>query len=326
MFPQVRMRRLRRSPQIRKLVGETRLNVEDFVYPLFVEEGLENPIPIGAMPGQYRLPLKNLVMEAKSAVALGIPAVLLFGIPICKDDKGSSAFAVDGIVQQAVRSLKGEFGNDLAVITDVCLCEYTSHGHCGVVDEKGGVINDQTLDMLGKVAVSHAEAGADIVAPSSMMDGQVQAIRNSLDQAGYLDTAILSYSIKHASCLYGPFREAAGSAPAFGDRKSYQMDYAARKQALREAKLDAEEGADMIMVKPAITCLDLISNVREALDLPLAAYQVSGEYAMIKSAVEKGWLNEKAAVLETLTSIKRAGADIIITYFAKEAARWLNEK
>lgn len=326
MYPQVRMRRLRTTPQIRRLLNETRLSVEDFVYPIFVEEGLKDPTPIVAMPGQNRLPLKSLVAEAKSAVALGIPAVLLFGIPHSKDEEGSCASAADGIVQQAVKTLKNEFGNELAVITDVCLCEYTSHGHCGVVNQKGTVVNDSTLSILKKVAVSHAEAGADMVAPSSMMDGQVQAIRNALDQAGYIDTAILSYSVKHASCMYGPFREAAGSAPAFGDRKSYQMDCAAKKQALREATLDADEGADIIMVKPALSCLDLISNIKDALTLPLAAYQVSGEYAMIKAAAEKGWLNEKAAVLETLTSIKRAGADVIITYFAKDAARWLNEK
>lgn len=326
MFPQVRMRRLRRNPQIRKLVKETRLSPEDFIYPIFVEEGLENPKAIGAMPGQFQLPLKNVVLEAKSAVSLGVPAVLLFGIPDNKDEKGSSAFDNSGIVQQAVRALKSEFGDELIVITDVCLCEYTSHGHCGIVDQKGRVMNDQTLDVLEKVAVSHAVAGADIVAPSSMMDGQVQAVRRSLDQAGFLDVAILAYSVKHASCMYGPFREAAGSAPSFGDRKSYQMDYASKKQALREASLDVKEGADIIMIKPALPCLDLISNIKNDLNLPIAAYQVSGEYAMIKAANEKGWLNEKAAVLETLTSIKRAGADIIITYYAKDAARWLTEK
>lgn len=326
MFPQVRMRRVRRTPQMRKLVRETRLSPEEFVYPLFVEEGLDDPKEIGAMPGIFQLPLKDVVQEAKSAVSLGVQAVLLFGVPSGKDEKGSSAFDSNGIVQQAVRALKTEFGDELLVITDVCLCEYTSHGHCGIVDRKGSVINDQTLDVLGKVAVSHAAAGADIVAPSAMMDGQVQAIRRALDQAGFLDTAILAYSMKHASCMYGPFREAAGSAPAFGDRKSYQMDYATKKQALREAALDVEEGSDIIMVKPALPCLDLISDLKNSFTLPLAAYQVSGEYAMIKAASEKGWLNEKAAVLETLTGIKRAGADIIITYYAKDAARWLAEK
>lgn len=326
MFPQVRLRRLRRSPTMRKLMRETRLSQEDFVYPIFVDEGINSPKPISAMPGQFQLPLSNITSEANSAVLLGISAVLLFGIPRSKDKIGSSAFQSNGIVQQAVRELKKEFGSELVVITDVCLCEYTSHGHCGILGEKGEVINDQTLEALGKVAVSHAEAGADIVAPSSMMDGQVQAIRRSLDQAGFPDVAVLAYSVKHASCMYGPFREAAGSAPAFGDRRSYQMDCANRNQALQEASLDAQEGADIIMVKPALPCLDLISDVKKNVHLPTAAYQVSGEYAMIKAAAEKGWLNEKAAVLETLTSIKRAGADIIITYYAKDAARWLTEK
>jgi porphobilinogen synthase len=326
MFPQVRMRRLRRSQQMRKLMKETRLSPEDFVYPIFVEEGIRSPKPINAMPNQFQIPLNNVVAEANLVVSLGIPAVLLFGIPRSKDEEGSSAFQSNGIVQQAVKELKKEFGNELVVITDVCLCEYTSHGHCGIVGEKGEVLNDQTLEVLGKIAVSHAEAGADIVAPSSMMDGQVQVIRRSLDQSGFPDVAILTYSAKHASCMYGPFREAAGSAPAFGDRRGYQMDYADRRQALQEAKLDVEEGADIIMVKPALSCLDLISDVKRDLLLPIAAYQVSGEYAMIKAAAEKGWLNEKAAVLETLTSIKRAGADIIITYYAKDAARWLTEK
>jgi porphobilinogen synthase len=326
MFPQVRMRRLRRSQQMRKLMKETRLSPEDFVYPLFVEEGIQSPKPINAMPGQFQIPLNSVVAEANLVVSLGIPAVLLFGIPRSKDEEGSSAFQSNGIVQQAVKELKKELGNELVVITDVCLCEYTSHGHCGIVGEKGEVLNDQTLEVLGKIAVSHAEAGADIVAPSSMMDGQVQVIRRSLDQSGFPDVAILTYSAKHASCMYGPFREAAGSAPAFGDRRGYQMDYADRRQALQEAKLDVEEGADIIMVKPALSCLDLISDVKRDLLLPIAAYQVSGEYAMIKAAAEKGWLNEKAAVLETLTSIKRAGADIIITYYAKDAARWLTEK
>lgn len=325
MFPQVRMRRLRRNPQIRKLVREVTLTPKDFIYPVFVEEGIESPKAIESMPSQFRLPIKDVVREGEDIASLGIPAVILFGIPKNKDEKGSSAYDGNGIVQQAVKALKSELENELIIITDVCLCQYTSHGHCGVVD-KGEILNDPTLEILEKIAVSHAEAGADIVAPSGMIDGQVQAIRKALDRAGFQNVAILAYSAKHASSLYGPFREAAHSAPLFGDRKSYQMDYATQTQAVREAELDVKDGADMVMVKPALPYLDVIYCVKKRFGLPTAAYQVSGEYSMIKAAAERGWLDEKATVIEVLTAIKRAGADMIITYFAKDAARWLTKK
>lgn len=319
------MRRLRRTPKLRDLVRETTLTPNDLIYPMFVKEGAESPEPIPSMPGQFRLPLSEAVKEAEEVASLGVPAVIVFGIPARKDEVGSPAYDPNGIVQRSVRSIKKRLGGELVVITDVCLCQYTSHGHCGVV--KGSeVLNDQTLGILQKVAVSHAEAGADVVAPSGMIDGQVRAIRKGLDRAGFANVAIMAYSAKHASNFYGPFRDAARSAPSFGDRKSYQMDYANPNEALREVGLDVKEGADIVMVKPALAYLDVIYRVKIKYGLPTAAYNVSGEYAMIKAAAEKGWIDEKAAALEVLTAIKRAGADMILTYFAKDAARWLTGK
>jgi len=322
LFPQVRMRRLRRTPRIRELVRQTILTPKNLVYPIFVREGLARPEPIQAMPGRSRIPLQGVLGEGREVSSLGIPAVILFGIPLKKDEKGSSAYHKNGVVQRAVRSLKEGLGDELVVITDICLCQYTSHGHCGIVSGDR-ILNDPTLEVLEKVAVSHAEAGADMVAPSGMTDGQVGAIRRALDSAGYEDVAILAYAAKHASCFYGPFRDAAHSTPRFGDRRSYQMDYANLDEALRETELDIKEGADIVMVKPALAYLDLIYRVKTRFGLPTAAYSVSGEYSMIKAAAEKGWVDEKSAVLEALTAIKRAGADIIITYYAKEASRWL---
>lgn len=324
-FPVARPRRLRQSAPLRRLVAETRLDAGSFVYPLFVRAGRKLRQPIGAMPGVCQLSPDELVKEASVAHALGIPAVLLFGIPDRKDERASGAYAAKGIVQQAVRLLKRELPN-LLVITDVCLCEYMSHGHCGLVDtrkETGVVANDPTLKLLARTAVSHAEAGADIIAPSDMMDGRISAIRQALDAAGFPDAPILSYAAKHASAFYGPFREAAESAPKFGDRRSYQMDPANAAEALREVALDIQEGADMVMVKPALTCLDLIHRVKTEFGLPTAAYAVSGEYSMIKAAAANGWLDEKKATLEALLAIRRAGADFIITYAACDAARWL---
>ena len=323
-FPFLRMRRLRRTKKIRDIIREVTLTRNDLIYPMFVQEGIKNRIPISAMPGQFRLSEEEAVTEAKEVALLGIPAIILFGIPLRKDEEGSSAYDENGIIQRVVRAIKKELRDDLIVITDVCLCQYTTHGHCGIV-RGNKILNDATLEVLQKVAVSHAEAGADIVAPSGMMDGQVKAIREALDDAGFSDTAIMAYSAKHASCFYGPFREAAYSAPAFGDRKTYQMDYGNPKEALREAELDVKEGADIIMIKPALAYLDLIYRVKAKFALPVAAYNVSGEYSMIKAAAEKGWIDEKAAVLEILTAIKRAGADMILTYFAKDVARWLDE-
>ena len=316
-----RFRRLRRSQALRDLVRETRLSPQGFVYPLFVTHGDNVRREIDSMPGQYQLSLDNLPAEAEELRSLGIPAVLLFGLPASKDDAGSEAYDDDGIVQRAVRTLK-QASPDLAVITDVCLCEYTSHGHCGVVVD-GEVDNDQTLPLLARTAVSHAQAGADIVAPSDMMDGRVAAIRVALDEAGFAATPIMSYAAKQASAFYGPFRVAAGSAPQFGDRRGYQMDPANAREAMREIEADIEEGADIVVVKPALPNLDLIARARDRFDLPLAAYNVSGEYAMVKAAAAAGYLDERLATLEVLTAIRRAGADIIITYHAKEAARWL---
>ena len=316
-----RFRRLRRSQALRDLVRETRLSPQGFVYPLFVTHGDNVRREIDSMPGQYQLSLDNLDAEAEELRSLGIPAVLLFGLPASKDDAGSEAYDPDGIVQRAVRTLK-QAAPDLAVITDVCLCEYTSHGHCGVIVD-GEVDNDQTLPLLARTAVSHAQAGADIVAPSDMMDGRVAAIRVALDEAGFAATPIMSYAAKQASAFYGPFRVAAGSAPEFGDRRGYQMDPANAREAMREIEADIEEGADIVIVKPALPNLDLIARARERFDLPLAAYNVSGEYAMVKAAAAAGYLDERLATLELLTAIRRAGADIIITYHAKEAARWL---
>ncbi|MSW95245.1 MAG: porphobilinogen synthase [Actinobacteria bacterium] len=321
-FPVTRPRRLRRSAALRALVSETRLAPGDLVLPLFVEEGIDAPVPVASMPGVSRLPLAALEAEAQELTELGIPAVLLFGIPAEKDASGSGAWADGGVVQEATRRLKAA-QPDLLVITDVCLCEYTAHGHCGVLDEHGEVRNDATLELLARTAVSHARAGADIIAPSDMMDGRVAAIRTALDADGSTEIPILSYSAKYASAFYGPFRDAADSAPARGDRRGYQMDPANAREVVRETLLDVAEGADMVMVKPALAYLDVLRRVREATDLPLAAYNVSGEYAMVKAAAQAGWLDERAAVLETLTAIRRAGADIVISYHAKDAAQWL---
>jgi porphobilinogen synthase len=319
-----RHRRLRRTPGLRSLLAETRLDPADFVYPLFVThgQGIRDEIP--SMPGQYRLSLDQLGREADDLRTLGVRAVLLFGLPATKDAAGSEAYDDGGIVQDAVRTFK-QADPELTVITDVCLCEYTNHGHCGVIIG-GEVDNDASLDLLARTALSHARAGADVIAPSDMMDGRVAAIRAALDDAGYASTPIMAYSAKYASAFYGPFREAADSAPQFGDRRGYQMDPPNGREALREIEDDIAEGADIVMVKPALPYLDVLARARDAFDLPLAAYNVSGEYAMVKAAVANGWLEERRTVLELLTSIKRAGADIIITYHAKEAARWLRER
>jgi porphobilinogen synthase len=303
------------------MVRETRLSIDDFVYPLFVAHGRGVREPISSMPGQARLSVDELVKECKDAAGMGIPAVLLFGLPAEKDPRGSEAYAEDGIVQQAVRAVKDTVP-DLLVITDVCLCEYTSHGHCGVVED-GTVKNDPTLELIARTAVSHADAGADVIAPSDMMDGRVGAIREALDEGGYAETPIMAYSAKYASVFYGPFREAADSTPQFGDRRSYQMDPANGAEAMREIALDLDEGADIVMVKPALPYLDIISRAKTEFGVPLAAYSVSGEYAMIKAAGARGWLDEERAVLEAMISIRRAGADIVITYFAKDLARLL---
>ena len=321
-FPVTRLRRLRRTPMLRDLVRETRLSPADLVLPLFAAEGISAPEPVEAMPGVSRLPIDALVAEAGDAAALGIPAVLLFGIPAEKDEEGSGAWDEGGIVQEAVRAIAAAHP-DLIVITDVCLCEYTSHGHCGLPAAGGSVDNDRTLELLARTAVSHARAGADLVAPSDMMDGRVAAIRAALDDEELEGVPIMAYSAKFASAFYGPFREAAGSAPEHGDRRGYQMDPGNAREAVRESLLDAEEGADVLMVKPALPYLDVIRRVREVSELPLAAYNVSGEYAMVKAAARAGWLDERAAVLEALTAIRRAGADIVISYHAKDAARWL---
>jgi porphobilinogen synthase len=320
-FPQTRLRRLRATRALRGLVRETSLTPADLVYPMFVAHGLDRREPIEAMPGIERLSIAHAVEEASQAAELGIPAVLLFGIPAAKDAEGSGAWDDEGVVQLATRAIKEASPNTL-VITDLCLCEYTDHGHCGIV-RGSSVDNDATLELLARTAISQARAGADIVAPSDMMDGRVGVIRTALDDEGLADTPILAYSAKFASAFYGPFREAAGSTPAFGDRRGYQMDPANRHEALREARLDVEEGADMLMVKPALPYLDLIRTIKDDTGLPLAAYHVSGEYAMLKAAAAAGYLDEQTAVLETLTSIRRAGADIVITYHAKEAAAWL---
>jgi porphobilinogen synthase len=311
---------LRRTRLIRDLVAETRVYPRDLIFPLFVKEGLSKKEPIEAMPGQYRFSLEELTKEVNELVELGIRNILLFGIPERKDEIGSSAYDREGIVQRAIKELRDEFSNEITIFTDVCLCQYTTHGHCGVVIGNS-VDNDETLKQIAKIAVSHAEAGSDVVAPSGMMDGAVRAIREALDDAGYKDTAIMSYSSKYASVLYGPFREAASSAPKFGDRRGYQMDPRNSDEALREALLDIQEGADIIMVKPATWYLDIIKRLSR-LPVPLAAYNVSGEYSMIKLAGEAGFFDEKMAVWEMLHSIKRAGADIIITYFAKDYAKW----
>ncbi len=320
-FPQYRPRRLRRNENFRRLVRETQLSVNDFIYPLFVVTGKKVKKPIPSMPGIFQLSVDNIVGEAARAKELGIPGVILFGIPEKKDEMASQALIDDGIIQTAVREIKAKVP-DILVITDVCICEYTSHGHCGII-ENGEVANDTTLEVLSEMAISHARAGADMVAPSAMMDGQVGALRDGLDEAGFESVPIMGYSAKFASSFYGPFREAAESAPAFGDRKSYQMDPANCDEAIREITLDVQEGADIIMVKPALPYLDIIRRAKEEFDLPLAAYNVSGEFAMIKAASQLGWLDGERAMMEVLTAIKRAGADIIITYFAPEAAEVL---
>ena len=324
MFPAVRLSRLRRFAKLRSLVSEIDVDIDDLVYPIFVKEGAARPEPIESMPGQFRLPIDKVVYEVEKASQLGIPATILFGIPLKKDETGSPAYDSEGVVQRAVRSLKERLGDNIVVMTDVCLCQYTTHGHCGALKE-GRLDHDATLGILRKMAVSHAEAGSDIVAPSGMIDGQVKAIREALDDAGFKDVAIMAYSAKHASCFYGPFREAAHSAPAFGDRRSYQMDFRNPNEALREVELDLKEGADIVMVKPALAYLDIIYRVKHEFGTPTAAYNVSGEYAAIKAAAQKGWINERDAVLEVLTAIKRAGADMILTYFAKDFARWKRE-
>jgi porphobilinogen synthase len=321
-FPQTRLRRLRKSGVLRELVRETELDVRRLVYPMFVALGAEGRQPIDSMPGISRLSISAAVEEAAEAAELGIPAVLLFGIPAAKDADGSGAWDDEGVAQLATRAIK-EARPELLVITDVCLCEYTDHGHCGRLREDGSVDNDASVELLARTAVSQAHAGADAVAPSDMMDGRVGAIRAELDADGLSDTPIIAYSAKFASAFYGPFREAADSAPAFGDRRSYQMDPPNAREAVREALLDAQEGADMVMVKPALPYLDVIARVRDAVRLPVAAYNVSGEYAMVKAAAAAGHLDERAAVLEALTGIRRAGADIIVTYHAKDVASWL---
>ena len=322
MFPITRSRRLRSSKNIRNMVRETTLSVNDFIYPLFVCEGKGIRKEVTSMPGIYNLSVDEVIKEAKEVESLGIKSVILFGIPDHKDEEGSGAYGSDGIVQKAIKAIKDY--TDLYVITDVCMCEYTSHGHCGHV-VNGDVDNDSTLDMLAREALSHAEAGADMVAPSDMMDGRVAAIRTMLDDNGFENIPIMSYAVKYASGYYGPFRDAADSTPVFGSRKTYQMDPANRREALKEAFQDIEEGADIIMVKPALAYLDIIRDVKDSCVIPVASYNVSGEYAMIKAAAKNGWIDEEKVVMETLLSMKRAGSDLIITYFAKDAARKLNK-
>ncbi len=328
-FPTIRPRRLRSNQRIRNLVAETDLGPERLVAPLFVQEGAREPVPVEAMPGVYRWPVEAVADEAKRILDEGVDKFLIFGIPARKDEEGSEAYNPHGVVQTAVRNLRRELGDRALIMTDVCMCQYTVHGHCGIVVRGNGswrVDNDRTLPYMGKIAVSHVEAGADVVAPSSMMDGVVGQIRRSLDEAGYTDALIMAYSVKYASSFYGPFREAAESAPAFGDRRTYQMDPRNAMEALKEAELDVEEGADILMVKPALPYLDVIRLVKEAFpQYPLAAYSVSGEYSMLRAAGERGWLDEDRALLEVLYSIRRAGADAIITYYAPRAARLLRE-
>ncbi|HEY5199128.1 MAG TPA: porphobilinogen synthase [Solirubrobacteraceae bacterium] len=321
-FPQTRLRRLRRTDVLRDLVRETELTASRLIAPLFVEAGLDGRAPVDAMPGVERLSLSQAVEAAGELYGLGIPGVVLFGIPADKDDDGSGAWDDEGVVQLAVRAIK-KAHPELLVITDVCLCEYTSHGHCGVLRPDGSVENDGTVELLARAALSHARAGADIVAPSDMMDGRVGVVRKELDGEGFEDVAVMAYAAKFASAFYGPFRDAAGCAPSFGDRRAYQMDPGNSREAVREALLDEDEGADVLMVKPALAYLDVIAAIRAASRLPVAAYNVSGEYAMVKAAAAAGSIDERAVVLETLTGIRRAGADIIITYHAKDAAKWL---
>lgn len=320
-----RHRRLRQNATMRAMVKETYLHKEDFIYPIFVMEGENVKNPVASMPGIYQFSLDRLYEEMDEVVALGIPSVILFGLPAEKDAVGSEAYHDHGIIQKAIRFVKENYP-EVMVIADTCLCEYTSHGHCGVVSEDERILNDPSLDLLAQTAISQAKAGADIIAPSNMMDGFVAAIRKGLDEAGFEDTPIMSYAVKYASAYYGPFREAADGAPKFGDRKTYQMDPSNRLEAMREAASDVEEGADFLIVKPALSYLDIIRDVRNNHDMPVVAYNVSGEYAMVKAAALNGWMDEKQTVLETLLSMKRAGADLIMTYHAKDAARWLEEK
>lgn len=321
-YPVQRLRRLRSTPVLRNMVRETILTSNDFIYPLFVVYGKNKKIPISSMPGVFQYSVDQLYEPVQQIAEAGIPAVLLFGIPETKDSLGTSAWQEDGVVQQAIREIK-KLSPEIIVITDVCMCEYTDHGHCGALDQDGQVLNDATLDLLAREALSHAEAGCDMVAPSDMMDGRIGYIRRALDEGGFTHLPIMAYAAKYSSALYGPFREAAESAPQFGDRKTYQMDGANRLESLREVALDIEEGADIVMVKPALAYLDIIREVKDTFQYPTAAYHVSGEYAMLKAAVANGWLDEEKATLEILTSIKRAGADMIITYAALDAARWL---
>ncbi|MEX0753579.1 MAG: porphobilinogen synthase [Actinomycetota bacterium] len=323
-FPRQRPRRMRRTPALRSLVRETELTPGNLIAPLFVKEGISDPAPIGSMPGQWQHTLDSLRKEAAGLAGVGIPAVMLFGVPERKDPEGSEAWNPDGIAQRGLRVLREELGDEHAVLSDLCLDEYTDHGHCGVLNEAGDdVDNDATLELYRRIAVAQAEAGAHMVGPSGMMDGQVAAIRDALDEAGHLDTGIMAYSAKYASAFYGPFREAAEGAPRFGDRSGYQMDPANADEAIREALADIEEGADIVMVKPALPSLDIVARVKDATGFPTAAYNVSGEYAMLKAAADNGWLDERRSVLELLTSIRRAGADLILTYHAKDAASWL---
>ena len=322
-FPIHRPRRLRSSAVLRKMVRETSLTPDDFIYPMFVTFGKGTRKKISSMPGCYQLSVDEIVKEARKVYDLGIPAIILFGIPEHKDERGSEAYSPKGVVQKAIKAIKDRIP-ELIVITDVCMCEYTSHGHCGII-KKGKVLNDETLELLAREALSHAKAGADIVAPSDMMDGRVAAIREILDSNGFDEVPIISYAAKYASAFYGPFREAAESTPAFGDRRSYQMDPSNRREALKEVALDIEEGADIVMVKPALSYMDIIADVKDAFDIPVAAYNVSGEYSMVKAAAKAGWIDETKVMLEILTSLKRAGADIILTYHAVDAARELNK-
>ena len=321
-FPALRMRRLRKTSVIRDLVREVKLQKSDLIQPLFIEEDLTADTPISTMPGQRRFSPGSLIREATTLADRGIKAVILFGIPRVKDEAGSSADVAEGVVQKAIRQLKSELASDLVVMADVCMCQYTNHGHCGIV-RNGEIDNDETLERLGSIAVSYAQEGADIVGPSAMIDGQVKTIREALDDHGFKDVAIMAYAAKHASSFFGPFREAAFSAPEFGDRRSYQMDYSNPDEAIREVALDIQEGADIVMVKPALAYLDIVRRVKDRFSMPTAAYNVSGEFSMVKAAAREGWIDERSAVLEILTSIKRAGADMILTYHAKEAAEWL---
>lgn len=323
-FPALRSRRLRSSSTMRRLVRENRLSVNDLVYPMFIAEGKNKKDQIASMPGIYRQTIDNAIHEVEEVVKLGIPAVCLFGIPDGKDPEATSAYDIDGVIQVAITEIKRRFP-DLLVVADTCLCEYTSHGHCGIV-MNGKVVNDPSIELLSKVAVSQARAGADIIAPSDMLDGRVESIRWALDNEGFQDIPIMSYAVKYASAFYGPFRDAAQSAPEFGDRKTYQMDSANAIEAAKEINQDVSEGADIIMIKPAMSYLDIVYMAKEMTDLPVATYNVSGEYAMIKAAAQNGWIDEKKVAMEALLSMKRAGADIIFTYFAKDVARWLKEE